>query len=376
MVAVATFAGAAQSSATTCNVTSVTIGASDTNVGAFVHGSVSGGIGTLNTAQWKPTGTPEGLTIESNGTFFSGDARNAMAALHSPSTGTDTVRSTFSSAPDEHSCQVYTFTGGASATRTPPTAATGTSATPAITNGNVQSGDAILWGYSGVENDLGGDTINVLHNTGQSQGNDNGFAYIGVGCSYEQATSTSETGGGTFQVSATNETCQWRCISMAIQASGGTTFNKTVTGSITPTGALVRTVETVIEGSITAIGSILTQIGVTVEGSITASGSLIKQTQTTVAGVLTVAGALTKQIGVILAGSTTPSGSILKHTAITNEGSSTPAGALISQLIILQSVAGSILMAGAVAGVVVAGVVGSLLRQVLRPVLRVIQRRP
>ncbi len=222
MAAVATFAGAAQSSATTCNVTSVTIGASDTNAGAFVHGSVSTGIGTLDSVQWKPTGTPEGFTVESNGTFFAGDARNAMAALDTPSTGTDTIRSTFSGAPDEHSCQAYTITGASTGTRTAPTATTGTSTTPSITNGNVQSGDAIIWGYSGVENDLTGDTVTVTHNSGQTQGSDNGFPFIGVGASYEQSTGTSETGGGTW-----SETCQWRCISMAfIVAAGGATPNR------------------------------------------------------------------------------------------------------------------------------------------------------
>lgn len=216
MAANATLAGAATSTATTVNLSSVVVGGSTTNLAAFVHASKGGGVGTSSGVEWKPTGTPEGFTSQNDGTFFSGDCRSLTAYKHTPSTGTDTVRHTASAAPDEHIIVAWTVTGGTSTARTVPTATTGTSTTPSITNANVQADDAVFYGYSGVENDLTGNTPTVTHGGGQSQGSDTGMPYIGCGASYEVATGTSETGTATW-----SESCQWREISMAIASGGG-----------------------------------------------------------------------------------------------------------------------------------------------------------
>lgn len=228
MAAVATLEGSGQGSGTATVNVSVSVGASDTHIVASAHTSDATNNGTITHIRWKPTGTPETFTLESDAEWYTNDCRSAFGYLAAPSTGTDTVRLTNSIATDELSFGVWTVTGGTTSaphTRTAPTAVTGSSSTPSITNANVQSGDAVFYHYSGVEGDLSGSTITISsHNTGQSQGYDQGHPYIGAGGSYEQATGTSESGGATF-----SESIDYRIISLAI-VQGSTATTVSITG--------------------------------------------------------------------------------------------------------------------------------------------------
>jgi hypothetical protein len=109
-----------------------------------------------------------------------------------------------------------------------------------------------------------------------------------------------------------------------------TTYYQTVLGSLTPTGAISRSVT----------------LSRTVTGSLTPAGGLAKQTSKFFAGALSPSGAVTKETQKSLAGGTTPSGAVIKQTNKVLNGSVTPSNTTIAKLRLDQATAGSITPTG------------------------------
>jgi hypothetical protein len=146
--------------------------------------------------------------------------------------------------------------------------------------------------------------------------------------------------------------------------SGGTLFTQSLTGSITPTGSILKQTRTTRTGTFTPAGSLLKMMITTRTGALTPAGTVVKQTnkptsgaltpaatvralcQKVLAGAFTPAGALIKQTNKPLAATNTPSGSLLKKTLKTFTGALTPVGLLTAVKTILVALAGALTPSG------------------------------
>jgi hypothetical protein len=121
-----------------------------------------------------------------------------------------------------------------------------------------------------------------------------------------------------------------RRIWVAVGGAGPTTYNQSLAGSITATGALSRRTGKALAGSSTATGTLSRQTGKQLSGSSTPSGALAKLTSKAFAGSLTGTGGLVKQTAKSFTGSITGSGALATMILFTASfaGSITPSGAL------------------------------------------------
>jgi len=166
---------------------------------------------------------------------------------------------------------------------------------------------------------------------GATAGGNNGVS----GVCLDQA----NTSGSTTWVADAND--EWISYRILVYPTAGTTTNKTVTGSSTPsgdltakalkdltgtitgTGAQSRKTSVTRTGTITGAGALLKLISKAVAGSLTGSGALAttKVVMKSVAGSLTGAGALVRDIGKAVAGDITGSGQIIRDILVTRSGS-------------------------------------------------------
>lgn len=157
-------------------------------------------------------------------------------------------------------------------------------------------------------------------------------------------------------------------VSGGITPSGAVTKqgNKTLSGGATPSGALLKLTSKLFSGGITPSGTIAKQAqkaftgGITpsgvlatarmfaavLSGAITPSGSLLKQAEKTLGSTLTSSGTLSKTSNKTLAGSITPSGVISKLTAKLFEGTLGLAGTLDKARSTFLSLGGSLTPSG------------------------------
>lgn len=194
---------------------------------------------------------------------------------------------------------------------------------------------------------------------------------------------------GDFTLASTET---WVLTTIAVRPAaggGGTTYTQTVTGSITPSGSLTRTISKALSGAVTATGTItrtirkalggavaasgavtktiskafsgaITAAGTVTErlvvtlalsGSITATGSLSRTIRKLAAGSITAVGALTKKTSKALSGTVTATGALTKKVSKTLVGAITATGSLAELMIVTLATAGSITAAGVVSGV-------------------------
>lgn len=76
-------------------------------------------------------------------------------------------------------------------------------------------------------------------------------------------------------------------------AQGGTTYTVTCSGSITPTGTLVKQANTHYAGTITPVGTLAKQANKTLAGTVTPTSTLVKLAKKILVGVITPVGTLT-----------------------------------------------------------------------------------
>lgn len=116
-----------------------------------------------------------------------------------------------------------------------------------------------------------------------------------------------------------------------VAGGGGTTYFQNVSGSLTPTGSLIKQTNKVLAGGLTPAGSLFKQTSKTLTGGVTPAGALFKQTNKTFTGGLTPSGTLVKQTNKVLAGGLTPSGTLVRQTEKALGGTVTPTGTLVKQ---------------------------------------------
>jgi len=129
---------------------------------------------------------------------------------------------------------------------------------------------------------------------------------------------------------------------------------KTLEGFLTSAGTVFKRMSLLLIGSITASGLLDTLITVqrTVTGTITASGTIVKRTGKALAGGITATGLLLKKIPMRLAGSITATGALFKKTSKLFTSSITAIGNLFPSFVSFKTIAGSITMTSIVAGIV------------------------
>jgi hypothetical protein len=130
---------------------------------------------------------------------------------------------------------------------------------------------------------------------------------------------------------------------------GGTTFTQTLSGSITPAGALVKQTAKRVTGTITPAGALVKAVSKPLAGSITPAGAItnLRLKLLALSGSITPAGALVKAVTKPLAGSITPAGALRKAVSKNLAGSITPSGTIANVRAKLLALSGSIAPAGA-----------------------------
>ena len=182
---------------------------------------------------------------------------------------------------------------------------------------------------------------------------------------YIMDTNAASSGSITLQIISIEET----------QPGGGTITPITPSGSITPTGALVKRVDKVVSGNITPTGALTKRVDTSYTGATTPVGALahrvdkilVGETTPTgallngyiagliVVGATTPTGTLVHRVDKVLSGSITPTSSLTKEVQISYTGSITPIGALVK--LVNKIISGAITPTGAL--------VNSFLAQVL-----------
>lgn len=175
----------------------------------------------------------------------------------------------------------------------------------------------------------------------------------------------------------------------AITVASGTTFPVSVSGTVTPAGALTRQPAKLPAGTLTPTGAAVKQSTKTYAGSATPTGALARQVAKAftgaatptgavalvrtrllaLAGALAPAGALARQAAKALAGTLTPAGTVTRQSGKGLAGTLTPTGALTTLRLRVLAVAGALTPTGVItrqAGKSTAGATtptGALLRQ-------------
>ncbi len=177
---------------------------------------------------------------------------------------------------------------------------------------------------------------------------------------------------------------------------GPTVFDQAVGGSMTPSGAITKSITKLFAGSMSVVGSLvkmalkgvdgastpsgdlstLAVIMQAVSGSSMPAGSLRKQIEKKLFGSVAAEGSIRKQISKLLVGSMTVSGSLQKRVEKVLDGSLTPSGTVATTVVILLQLGGQIVISGALATLFIAGVaVSKFLGKILKPILRPILKR-
>ncbi len=133
--------------------------------------------------------------------------------------------------------------------------------------------------------------------------------------------------------------------------AGGTQYNQSASGGVTPAGAIIREGRKVAGGSLTSAGAIIRQAAKALVGTISLSGAVagVKTARLSIGGTLTGAGALIGQGRKILSGTLTSTGILLGKGQKVLSGTMSSAGAVVRST--TRVLAGTLTSSGAVAAV-------------------------
>ena len=157
----------------------------------------------------------------------------------------------------------------------------------------------------------------------------------------EYATRDSGFTGSTITWGAASPAA-WGTVGVELDASaGGTTFNSTLSGAITPAGAVVNKTTKVLAGSSTPAGALVNKATKVLSGAVSPSATLAttKLVLSALAGAITPSGALLGKATKVLGGAVTPAGAVVKLLSRALAGVASPSGALVKQT-------GKVLVAG------------------------------
>ena len=129
-------------------------------------------------------------------------------------------------------------------------------------------------------------------------------------------------------------------------AASGTTYNQSVSGSSTATGAQVRQANKLVAGSSTATSTLVRAVSKAVAGTTTVAGALVNQIRKSLVGSTTGVGTLARRTLLILVGSTTQSGLLVRRSEKFLSGLSTLSSSLSRVQTIIQVLSGSLLVGG------------------------------
>jgi hypothetical protein len=129
--------------------------------------------------------------------------------------------------------------------------------------------------------------------------------------------------------------------------SGGTTFTKSVSGSITPAGVLSRSTVKLIAATITAAGVIVRSTLKNIAGTISSTGTIARQTAKNLAGTISSTGAIAKQTSKLLSGTISTTGTLVRQTNKALSGTISSTGTWLRST--SKNIAGTISMTGALA---------------------------
>ena len=129
---------------------------------------------------------------------------------------------------------------------------------------------------------------------------------------------------------------------------GPVTVERTMVGSVTPTGALTLQTQQVYAGVITPVGTLINQIQTMMAGSITPTGASthILTILRSMVGAITPTGSFLMTVGKLLAGAITPTGTLTNQAQLTMTGSITPTGTLATLKAVLITIVGGITPTG------------------------------
>lgn len=127
-----------------------------------------------------------------------------------------------------------------------------------------------------------------------------------------------------------------------VAAGGGTTYNQSAAGALTPAGATIK------------------RANKPLAGTLTSAGAAVRRTRKVLIGVVTSAGVLAKRTGKIAAGTLTSTGAAVRRTAKNFAGALTSSGALARSLVYVVSLAGTLTSAGALTRRTTKGLAGTL----------------
>lgn len=235
---------------------------------------------------------------------------------------------------------------------------------------------AVLTHRSATFTTPGDQTTVSINNTNGSAGNRTTCSVVRKTVASHGAT----TLGGTNSL---NSATDWCGIAISIKPQTGTTYNQTVSGAITPTGALLKTTTKKPAGSITPTGSVTKRLTKALAGAITPTGALVKRALKILSGSVGSSGALTAQkliykaldgtVGVsgallrastkVLTGSLTPSASLTKLLTRALAGTVDSSSEITAQRLIFIVLSGTVGISGALAkqiGRTLAGAVSSV----------------
>lgn len=119
---------------------------------------------------------------------------------------------------------------------------------------------------------------------------------------------------------------------VAVKTSSGTTYNQSVSGSTTPTGALIRATSRAVAGSTTPTGVPARATSRSLASSTTPTGTASRALGRSLAGSTTPAGAVTRTLARLLAGVTTPTGEASRAMARALSGTTSPTGLVVRAL--------------------------------------------
>lgn len=132
-------------------------------------------------------------------------------------------------------------------------------------------------------------------------------------------------------------------------ASGSTTYYKSLAGSLTPTGLIIRKTTKKFTGSVSPSGALSRQVvlRVLLQGTVSASGTLRKLTKKATAGAISATGTVSKKTSRLLQGAITSTGSVLKKVTRIVTGSITASGVLTTRVVVRKATEGVMTLAGA-----------------------------
>lgn len=128
----------------------------------------------------------------------------------------------------------------------------------------------------------------------------------------------------------------------------GSSYDMTLTGAITPAGAIIKQDQKTLAAQVTPAGNLARQLSRVLSGSLTPSGvvTFIKVVLRSFSGSVPLAGGFIKQGARTLAGTTTTAGTLGKQAQKIFGGALTPSGVLTSIKAVLRSFAGAVAPSG------------------------------